>query len=178
VNDDPMLHDALPWPHPIVDGDPIGDGDPLALVLHGEKRPALSYERALAMLPRIEELLTRLADLRGWVVYNIEQDCARELRSEVRIGDAVYTFKGAATYTIDRPDLLRAALVRCVVAGAITNDELDAAVGVVDVPARVEYRVHNGRLNDLGKRGGAVAQAISEHRTTGETPASLKRKGK
>lgn len=149
-----------------------------ALILAHESRPAVTYDRARELLPFVDDFARRIVDLRGWLTFLIEQDCETNARTEVRIGDALYVYRGEKVYALDDAAALHFALIGAVTAGELTLVELDAAIVRIDVPARVEYRVHNGRLNDLVKRGGAVADAIRAHRTDGTAPAKLKPKGK
>lgn len=150
----------------------------IALVVVDEKRPAISYDRARSLLPAVERFAQRLADLRGWLTYVIEQDCAANARTELRIGERVFAFKGESVYAVESPADLHADLRLAVDRAEMTQDELDAAIAPVEVPARIEWKLHNGRLNDLAKRGGAVAETINRHRVATSTPPRLKAKGR
>ncbi len=168
---------------PIAD-EPAARREPSLLLDGGElveladRRPAVSYDRARELLPVVALALSRIDELRGWLVYVIEQDCAANSRTEVRIGDAVFSYKGSSVYAVDSPAELHAELSERVGAGELSETELDAAILAVAVPAVVEWRTHNGRLNDLLKRGGAIADAIRRHRVETTSPAKLKPKGK
>lgn len=141
--------------------------------------PALSFDSARELLPRVDAAIRYLDRLRAFAFETVEDDCRRNARTEVLIGDRPFVFRGATAYHVDDPAGLRAKLAARVTAGELTPDELDAAVAVEPPPPPVAtYHVHNGRLNALRKRGGAVLAAIAAHQTSEETPAVLKPKGR
>ena len=153
-------------------------GDVRDLMIPRRELPTLSYDDARELLPELDALLAYLTRLRGFAVTVIEADCAHNLRTEVRIGEKLFTFRPGTAYSVERPEDLHAGLAGRIAFGEITRDELDAAIVPVDVPARIEWRMNNARLNDLAKRGGEVARIINEHRLVEDTPATLKAKGK
>ncbi len=110
--------------------------------------------------------------------YVVEQDCAANGREEVVIGARRFAFKGERVYQVHDEAELWAQLQRLVEQGELTADEVDAAIHFETVPEHRAWRIHNGRLGDLLKRGGAVAAAIHAHRTETTAPAALKAKAR
>ncbi len=138
----------------------------------GRDMPALTYEDALAILPDVDELMSRLDRLRAFVVDTIEQDCEANDRSELLIDGKPYVYKGGTTYRLEKPSDLRAALMPHV-GKSITQAELDAAVISKPVPASMTWAVHNGRINDLKKKGGEIKKIVEQYRDEDDAPKRL-----
>ena len=136
--------------------------------------PALSYDRAVDLMPVLEDAARRIARLREFTVSVIEADCAANGRSEVRIGGAVYTYRPGTAYVVDDPAGLHAALVGLIGTDGMTGDDVNGATRRVEPPP--VYAQHNGRLNGLAKLGGSVAATIARYRRTVATPARLEKK--
>lgn len=133
--------------------------------------PPLSFDAARDLIPVLDDAAARIARLRGWAISVVEADCAANERTLVRIGDTDWTYRGGTAYRVDDPGALAAALADA----GVPPPELDDAVWVIP-PSAPSWGVHNGRLNQLAKQGGAVLAAIRRHRTETPVPARLEKK--
>lgn len=148
----------------IVDGD--GSIVPLAL------STALSTERAVELLPRLEATLGALKRYTDFVRWAVTDSMHKAQTPRMVVGDRVAELIQEDGDWVCNGQAMRTALAPFV-GQEITQDEWEKCVVVIEPP--VLYKAYHNVLNALSKRGSdALKAAIAAHREKPKRPEVLR----